>query len=322
MGHAKTKRERMEQMESFLQRAYSKGGASVFDVERELGFDHSTAHRYLKELDGVIEVERGKYAINPQSALSNVRLNTSEAIVIYLALRKFIRQTGKATHFMISALQKVIPALRDEALVTLLQNSTSVLAQERPADETYTLIWQRLLEAWRERWVVRIDYQKQGSDQSEPHDIEPYLFEPQLLGDGLYVIAWSRTRNALRTFKPDRILSAQVLPIKFEPRLDLTVEQLLRHSWGIWYGEQPITVELLFKAGVPAQRVQETVFLPTEKKVLLEDGSLYWRADVVGWIEILSWIRGWGDGVQVLAPEDLRQRVVQDLQKTLKQYGL
>jgi AraC-like DNA-binding protein len=90
-------------------------GVSVFDVAKALGCHHTTAHRIFQDIElerQLIETSRGHYRPNSSETVRHVRLHPAEALTIYLALRRFIRQTSKAPNFMISALQKIIPALR------------------------------------------------------------------------------------------------------------------------------------------------------------------------------------------------------------------
>lgn len=322
MGNATNKREKLEQTELLLMRSYP-NGIKKSEIAQKIGVDDTTVHRYFDEIDNLEEVGRGKYTLDPKLYTRNVRLTSAEAITIYLALRKFIRQTGKTATFMITALQRLLPIFKSSPdLHDILDESIRALEAERPKDEKYTQLWQSLLDGWRNEYLLEIDYLKSGADAPETHVIEPYLFEPQLFGDGIYLIAYSHTRNGLRTFKPDRITRASVLPRPFnrkerQPKLD----DLLKHSWGIWYGEDTVRVELLFRAGAPAKRIMEGVYLPTEQKEMQADGTLYWSAEVVGLVEILSWVRGWGDGVIVLSPVELRERIVQDARATLALYG-
>lgn len=321
MRSPQNKVERKQEMEILLQNTHE--GYTMEEIGERMEINPSTAHRYLQEIREereVIEVSHGRYRLDPTQSLSNVSLYPDEALMIYLALRRFIRQTNKATTFMVSAMHKIVPALKRPDLRDILQESLQSLAEERPASKEYTDIWRTLLRGWREKLVVRIEYLKAGKETPDTHEIEPYLFEPMPLGDGIYVIAFSRTRNELRTFKPDRILRASLTTAKFERPQDLSPHELLKNAWGIWYGKETTTVRLWFAAGLVASRVMETKYLPTEHKQLLEDGSLLWEAEVVGTLEILSWIRGWGDGVEVLAPPDLRQRVRKDLEAALARY--
>jgi proteasome accessory factor B len=320
MGHAETKRERMEQIELLLQN--TRTGLSKREIADKVGCDVATVHRHMEEIKQrrtLIEVEYGRYRLDPSQSLSNVRLYPSEALSVYLALRRFIRQTSHAPDFMINAIQKVAPALQRPDLVETLVQSADRLRQERGVTAEHTDIWQTLLRGWLENIVVRIQYQKPRESKPSEHEIEPYLFEPMVFGHGTYLIAWSRTRDHLRTFKLDRIERATLTMQRFERPSEMDIDQLLEHAWGVWYGVKPTKVELLFVPEV-APRLMENVFHPTEYKELLSDGSLYWSVEVAGTLEVLSWIRGWGPEVKVLSPDSLRQEIIKDLRQTLALY--
>ena len=53
----------------------------------------------------------------------------------------------------------------------------------------------------------------------------------------------------------------------------------------------------------------ETTWHPTQRVAAEADGSLPWRATVAGTIEIRLWILSWGDDVEVLEPDCLRNDV-------------
>lgn len=320
MGHAETKRERMDEVELLLQ--FTRTGLSKREIAEAVGCDVSTVHRYLQDISRrrtLIETDYSRYRLDPTESLSNVRLYPSEALSIYLAMRRFIRQTSHAPDFMISAIQKIAPALQRPDLVESLVQSANRLRQERSMAAEHTAIWQNILRGWLENIVVRIQYQKPREGGLVEHEIEPYLFEPMVFGHGTYLIAWSRTRDNLRTFKFDRIVRATLTTQRFDRRLEIDIDRLLEHAWGVWYGVEPTCVELLFVPEV-APRLMENVFHPTEYKELLPDGSLYWRVEVAGTLEVLSWIRSWGPEVKVLAPDSLRREVIADLRKALAQY--
>jgi predicted DNA-binding transcriptional regulator YafY len=60
---------------------------------------------------------------------------------------------------------------------------------------------------------------------------------------------------------------------------------------------------------VVATRFHEASWHPSEVVAEEADGSLSWRATVAGPIEIRLWILSWGDNVEVLAPQALRDDV-------------
>jgi proteasome accessory factor B len=86
------------------------------------------------------------------------------------------------------------------------------------------------------------------------------------------------------------------------------VERALRSAWDIIADQDSAAIELRFAPSVAA-RVLETTWHPTQRVETAPDGSLTWRATVAGAIEIRLWILSWGDDVEVIAPESLRNDV-------------
>jgi proteasome accessory factor B len=86
------------------------------------------------------------------------------------------------------------------------------------------------------------------------------------------------------------------------------VERALRSAWDIIADQDSTAIELRFAPSVAA-RVLETTWHPTQRVETAPDGSLTWRATVAGTIEIRLWILSWGDDVEVIAPESLRNDV-------------
>ena len=194
MGHAQRKRERLEQIEALL--LASRDGISALDLAGAVGCDPSTVYRDLTEIEQrcpVIEVDYGRYRLERQHYVSNVSLTASEALSIYLALRRYIRQTTEAPQFMLNALRKVTNALPVSQLNEWLTLANQSLQLERIAKIEHTQVWDVILQGWLDNIVVNIQYQKAASDDLVSHDIEPYLFEPVVLSHGTYLIAWSQT---------------------------------------------------------------------------------------------------------------------------------
>lgn len=316
MGSALSKREGLEQLELLLQSAGTTG-ISRQELAEKLGVDRSTVHRWMDDLTDWEEVQPGHFRSDPTKSLQNVRLHPNEALAIYLALRRIIRHTNKAPGFMLTALQKITPALRRADLIEPLNQSIDDLRQHRKSAPDDAKIWDDLLRGWIDHRVVKIEYQKL-EHESESRLIEPYLFEPMLGGDGNYLIAWCRERDDLRTFKVDRIRRTFVTSESYAPR-SISINDLLKKAWGIHWGDSVERVELLFDARA-AERVVESIYHPTETRTLLPDGRLLWTANLAVTKEILPWIRSWAAQVIVLAPLSLRQTIIDDARALLSQY--
>jgi hypothetical protein len=251
--------------------------------------------------------------------LSNVRVNVAESLMLYLAMRRAIRQTSYVPPIMVSALEKMTFALR-QPVDNLLAASARTLHTERTADLERVQIWETLVRAWVEQTTVRVVYHSLWRDDPNIFEFQPYLFEPVVLSDGVYVVGFSLTHQSLRTLKVERILKATLTSSKFSRPDDVEVETLVRHAWGIWYGEELVEVRLRFSPQT-ARRVKETLWHPLQEIADLPNGGVEWRVQLAGVLELVPWIRGWGPDVEVIAPADLRERIASDAQRAASLYA-
>jgi proteasome accessory factor B len=78
-------------------------------------------------------------------------------------------------------------------------------------------------------------------------------------------------------------------------------------------------VRLRFDASV-AHRVREAVWHRSQRLTDLPDGGLELSVTVAGIVEIRPWILSWGDGVEVLAPAELREAVARSVRGAAARY--
>jgi proteasome accessory factor B len=166
---------------------------------------------------------------------------------------------------------------------------------------------------------VTLDYEPArygtGSERRRA-TVRPYLIEPSLQTHALYLIGWDETRNGIRTFKIERIRDVSLSPGTFEAPAREELEAALNGAWDIIADQAETEVVLRFAPSV-ATRVRETTWHPTQEIEQKPDGSIVWRARVSGTIEIRLWILSWGDEVEVLAPDALREDVAATWERAL-----
>jgi CRISPR-associated endonuclease/helicase Cas3 len=136
----------------------------------------------------------------------------------------------------------------------------------------------------------------------------------------VYVIAQSDFNDRIFAFKLDRILSAFLSGETYEIPASFDDEQLLKHAWGIWFGEKDsVTVKLRFSPAV-TRRVKESIWHPLEQVQDTDDGGCIWSVDIAEWREMLPWIRGWGADCEVLEPDSLQKEIIQHVRDLASQY--
>ncbi|GJQ53290.1 MAG: hypothetical protein HKUEN02_21370 [Anaerolineaceae bacterium] len=312
-----TKAERLDEMKRlYIQRAYS-------DIEMadRLNADRTTIYRDRVELTREYPIEQdeqGRYYIPRTKLISEIKLNLHEALTLYLAGRKTSRQTRFHQPHIVNAVEKLAATLRQPMTERLLKSAERLSAQEKNPEKVKII--ETITQAWVEQRRARIEYQALGSEGLTRHTISPYIIEPSIWSDSVYVIAKSDFNDQIFAFKMDRILSAFLSGETYEIPESFNDEQLLKHAWGIWVGgKEPITVKLRFSPAV-TRRVKESIWHPLEKVLDTEDGGCIWSVDIAEWREMLPWIRGWGADCEVLEPKGLREALVRETQSLAELY--
>jgi predicted DNA-binding transcriptional regulator YafY len=159
-----------------------------------------------------------------------------------------------------------------------------------------------------------------------PH---PYLLRLQIgkarlfaYEGGLYLFAYLPDDDRVVVLGVERIRSITVLEESSFTKLpDIWehIEAKRERAFGIIDDEEELDVVLKFTAE-QAPYVRERVWHPSQCLAEQKDGSLILRFRASGWFEIVRWILGWGEDVEVLEPLALRQAVAQHLQNAARQY--
>jgi CRISPR-associated endonuclease/helicase Cas3 len=306
-------------------------------VERlDSRFNEDTINKDLKELSytGLLPLTDEKRTwILPEGAIVSkldISLSHAEAGALYLAGRLLAQTQDEQNWHVSMALKKLVdtlpPKLREQQQAFLDLITTPAYQDEDEQDATRQLdlsqTFQVLTSSWLTRRRIKITYQPPHK-RSFDCFFEPYLLEPSAIGRTIYAIGWSSLANDLRTFKLERIQKAKPVESQtpFEIPADFNGPELLRHAWGVMYGEEePVTVRLRFSHTV-TKRVCETRWHPSQKITKNQNGC-EWTAVIGDITEIEPWVRSWGGDCEVVEPRELRERVMQHARRLMTIYGL
>jgi predicted DNA-binding transcriptional regulator YafY len=321
------KRDRVARMTRLIQvlRAHP-NGISPRDLARRVDMSVRTVYRDLRAIDQEIGVgvwsEDGLWGVVGEDFLPPLKLTLSEAMAVFLSARLMVRYADKYDPDLAAAFEKLEQGL-PTALAEHVDRTLGILSGH-PRDEVFSRHVHLLTRAWADRRVVTLDYDPPRYSRYGPGSerrsavVRPYLIEPSLQTHALYLMGWDETRDALRTFKIERIRDVALTPRTFEPPED-GIEDSLRRAWDIIADQPEVEVVLRFAPSV-AGRVGEATWHPTQQVELEPDGSLRWRVTVSGTIEIRLWILSWGDEVEVLEPPALREDVMATWRRALERY--
>jgi proteasome accessory factor B len=290
----------------------------------ELGLHERTVRRYIVELaeKGWLPVypEKGQWRLVEGGRISPLpmHLNLDEALAVYLAVRLLSGYSDKHNPHAVTAMKKLAGAMPVEIGGHIRR--TAAGTEWRRRDEAYLKNLETLTQAWAERRRIRFRYTAPGRGSAAERQVDPYFIEPSAVGYACYLIGYDHGRQAIRIFKVERMGRVDLLDIRFEIQPGFDPYRYLENAWGVMGGDDVVEVVLRFSPDV-RYRVRESDWPGVVSLEDQPDGGCILTLRVSHTLEMVPWIRGWGPDCEVLAPEDLRQRIAEDMRKAAGVYG-
>lgn len=293
------------------------GGVTLEEIAAEFAISHRTAQRmtdaletlFLTEVhDGSDRKRRWKLVDQRLARLSARPEPAVEALE--LAIRN-ARAEGRDSHAAALALMRddllarLQPkeARRAEAEAEALLQSLGHVARPGPHAEIPSGLLEPLTEALRGPFRLSVLYR----DDTAPRILEPHGI---LLGHRAYLVARQPSRSTqLINFRLDRIREATTLPDSFAMEEGFSIQAHAARAFGVWQSPDQHGEVVWRFVPEAADHAAGFRFHPTQKLEWQQDGSLIVRFWASGWLEMAWHLYQWGDKVEVLAPQGLRDYV-------------
>jgi predicted DNA-binding transcriptional regulator YafY len=312
---------RLMEIEALLRR--HPAGLTSSELAESLEVDSSTIRRDLARLSsaGVELRKRGRrYQLSFHRAMRSLRLTPDEVLALYLACRLLSRQQSDRNPHAEKVMHKLAEAVKDDAprFANYIEDA-AVLQRSLPLSEGYLAVLETITQAWSEGRVVHLSYRDQSGSLTE-RCFHPYCIEPYGATNSCYTIGFDELRRAIRTFKLDRIATAELTDDHFNIPPVYNPNRLFSEAWGVvWRDSPPQTVELRFFDDA-SQIVQEAFWHPSQRVVAQQDGTCSVTFQVSEPREMVAWIRQWGADVEVISPSTLRDAIIADARQLAERY--
>lgn len=261
--------------------------------------------------------DKGRIGIVQGSFIPLTLLTVHEALCIFLAVRLMSRYSNRYDAFVASTFQKLnsaVPSPLKEQVSKTLDWMVKL-----PADRRSSTVLHTVAEAWVKNQRVRIAYRSLADEKPAVRVIEPYCVEPAAAGHANYVVAYCHKARGIRTFKIERIHSAEILQQKYAIPWEFDASKHFSPAWGIVAEGEAKNIRMRLKPGL-ARIAQEVVWHPSQKLETRKDKSAAMTVTVVDTPEFYNWVLGWGDEIEVLSPADVRQNLIEKARKTVAVY--
>ncbi len=326
ISDAYTKNERLQELQLLFWKN-PKRRFTTSEIAVSLGVSEDTAMRYLTDLGSkghLPVVKESRFWVLMEGAafhlpLPSITLSSSEATALTIAGRLLSQIHDERNTHVTLALLKIVSALPEP--IAAHQHRIVEIAKERQQNQLdRSAIFEALAIGWVTQHRVRLRYTT-AEGKTFRCTFNPYLFEPTGIGRTIYVIGHSTPPNKLRTLKLERIEQAELLKDEaFDLPTDFDGPGLLKKAWVVMFGEQELmTVRLRFTSRV-VTRLKETLWHSTQEIKDTAEGCEM-TLSIGDTLEIENWIRGWGSDCEVLEPQALREKMIEDLRRSARTYG-
>lgn len=169
-----------------------------------------------------------------------------------------------------------------------------------------------------ERQRLSIDYSARSNGATSQRQISPQRLTHYR--DNWYLDAWCHLREELRSFAVDTIKAVKIVDAPASDIAESRLDTTLGAGYGIFSGSEVRWATLNFTAQ-RARWVAAEHWHPEQEGVFLEDGSYQLRVPYSNDPELIMDILKYGPDCQVVAPVELREKVLGLLKAAVGRYG-
>jgi len=295
---------------------------TVAELARHFDVSERTIFRDLADLSLPYPVETNPsgpgYRLPPGADLPAMRLTTEEAVLLRAMLSApLVNRHGSRVARLAGSLRRKLA----RALAAFEETPAALrLAGVDRSGPNAEAALSALAEAIRLGRAVEIVYESLSGRDQRPirRGLEPWeVFHRR---DAWYVVGHCRVHREPRIFRLDRIAAVGMLDETVERPRDFELETFLEGSWEVFHGRQRHEVVLEFAPAL-SPLVRNARHHEGERTRLLPSGALEYRVTLSALDEVARWIAGFGGAVRVVAPEELRRRVVELARQLLAAHG-
>ncbi len=291
------------------------------DLADELGVSERTIHRYmgmLEEMGIPIYSERGPYggfSLMRGYKLPPLVFTAEEATVLYMGAHLVGEVWGQTYRDAVTSVTaKLDNVLPDDLRQDVARARQSLVISELSAKDyrPWEPFIHKLRECIAERRCVRLVYR--GFTLEETcRDVEPYALT--FHGGLWYLVGYCHLREAMRTFRVDRIQDLSALRTSFTLPRDFSAREYITRTMR-FENHYEVVVHLDARVAPYVREHQGHWMALTDHA----DGSVTVRFGVSGLNWAMGWVLSYGSAAEVLEPSELVTRVREAAAEIVERY--
>lgn len=296
-------------------------GAFIDELKEKFELDDRTFRRYVKNLIDInipIQKEKtqddyGKKAhkltLAPEFQRSNVQVSLMEWISLRFGRNLFSFLEGTAFSSDLDQALDNISHIRAGKTAELTANidqkflniPESTKDHSRSSDTIDNILTCLLHQCEAEAFYSKIN------SPMKKYTLQPYTLVTYR--QGLYLFAYDMNAQIVKTFAVERFQSFKfMMKRKFQVKIGYSPEDMVKDSFGIIKGAEPVEVVLQFNRRT-APYIQERLWHETQELEAAPKGEIILKMRVGIAHELKQWILSFGSQVKILAPKSLADNI-------------
>lgn len=255
----------------------------------------------------------------PVKNFPTVQISEGELLALLVARKALEQYQGTPYHDQLAhAFEKLSAGLNDQISFSPTGTLGNISFHQAGLGRSDLKLFEKIARAVNGSIEVAFDYQKPRDSAHEQRRVQPYHLANR--ENAWYLVGFDLERGALRNFALARMKSLALGDRKFERPKDFSPEKHFGKAFGAFVGTGDYRVIVRFDPSAASQ-VRERFWHESQETKDLPDGSLEFTVHLGGLDEILRWILGWGDRVEVIAPPELREMVRAQAEKMARRHS-
>ena len=282
----------------------------IYDMRNDNGLAFWAPIRYDK-------TKGGYYYVDPDYSIDNLPLKQDEieALAFASTLLNQFRNTSLFNQFS-GALQKIVDAVNIQKSNVHFTHYDFIDFERVPFVKGSEFLHE-IIEAIRDKRPLMLHYQSFDQEMPVDHIVHPYLLKEYR--NRWYVIGLHEKYNEIRTFGLDRIISVDSSHIPFKDK-NFNPQDFFKNTIGIIspQGKPPDIIFVLKKR--QAQYLITQPLHESQKVIAENEEEITFRIKVHPTYELMNVFMGYGANLRIIEPLNIRDEIIDMIQKTLKQY--
>lgn len=176
-----------------------------------------------------------------------------------------------------------------------------------------------MLEAMKNSCCIAMTYQSYWRDSANEIQIEPFFLK--IFKQRWYIVAYSREKQAMRTYALDRIQKLSITQTKFKYPKDFSPSEYFHDSYGIINGDEiaPCTVRIMATAH-QAKYIRDLPLHHSQKEIEKNAGMTIFGYYIKPSFDFRKELLSMGAEVEILEPEWFKEEIKREINEMNNKY--